>query len=300
MEYFHTPVMLAEVLAALDPERGGRYVDGTIGGGGHTKAILERVGPRGRVLGLDRDPESIGRLEKVMSPAAPNLILRQANFAQVNVVLDELGWEVADGMLLDLGLSSFQIDRSGRGFSFQKAEPLDMRMDPAHGEPASTLVNRLPEKELADLIYRFGEDRASRRIARAIVRARPLERSDQLAEVIRRASGRSAGRARIHPATRTFQALRVAVNKELDNLAEFLNRAPELVRPGGRLVVISFNSLEDRLVKISMSRLKGRSDRDDAQPVLKALYKKPLRPSPEEIAANPRARSAKLRAAERV
>jgi len=300
MEYFHTPVMLAEVLGALDPKEGGRYVDGTIGGGGHAKAILERVGPQGRVLGLDRDPEAIGHLEKVLSPAAPNLILRQANFAQAEAVLDELGWEMVDGMLLDLGLSSFQIDQSGRGFSFQKAEPLDMRMDPAHGRPVSELVNRLPEKDLADLIFRFGEDRAARRIARAVVQARPLARSDQLAEVIRRASGRPAGKARIHPATRTFQALRVAVNQELENLAEFLSRAPKMLKPGGRLVVISFNSLEDRLVKKSMSASTGRPEGNEAQPLLRALFKKPLRPSPEEIAANPRCRSAKLRAAQRV
>ncbi|MDY6851908.1 MAG: 16S rRNA (cytosine(1402)-N(4))-methyltransferase RsmH [Thermodesulfobacteriota bacterium] len=303
MDYFHQPVMLVEAMSALNPREGGRYVDCTVGGGGHAKALLSRVGPRGRVLGVDRDPEAIQRLEEVLQPAASNLILRQANFSRLDEVLAELGWEAVDGMIADLGLSSYQLDLSGRGFSFQRDEPLDMRMDPASEPPASVLVNRLPEKKLADLIFQLGEDRASRRIARAIVQARrkhTFQTADQLADVVRRSLRRPGRPPRIDPATRTFQALRLAVNRELESLETFLALAPSLLKEGGRLVVISFHSLEDRLVKRALIPANRCKPDEQTAPALKALYKKPLRPGPDEVAANPRARSAKLRAGERI
>ncbi|MEW5723780.1 MAG: 16S rRNA (cytosine(1402)-N(4))-methyltransferase RsmH [Thermodesulfobacteriota bacterium] len=301
MEPVHVPVMLKEALAALAPGLGGRFVDGTVGGGGHARALLERVGPEGAVLGLDRDPAALGRLEETLRPGAPNLFLRRADFSRVRQVLADLGWGAVDGMLLDLGLSSFQLEGSGRGFSFAREEPLDMRMDPESGRPASELINRLPEKDLADLIFRLGEEKGSRRVARAIVRARerrPIETSLELAGIVAGALRRPGRPPRLHPATRTFQALRIAVNRELESLETVLAEAPFVIRPGGRLVVISFHSLEDRLVKQALVR--GGRPAGGSGPYLRALFKKPLRPSLEEAAANPRSRSARLRAGERV
>ncbi|MEW6266466.1 MAG: 16S rRNA (cytosine(1402)-N(4))-methyltransferase RsmH [Thermodesulfobacteriota bacterium] len=297
--FLHQPVMLEEAMAALAPMKGGRYVDGTSGGGGHTRALLALVGPKGRVLGLDRDPDALRHLEDSLQAEAPNLILRRANFSDLDLILSEIGWEKADGMLLDLGLSSHQLERSGRGFSFARPEPLDMRMDPDRGRPARDLVNRLPEKDLADLIFHLGEEKASRRVARAIVRARergPLTTSLELAEAVRRALRRPGRPPRLDPATRTFQALRLAVNRELEHLEAFLTKAPALLKPSGRLAVISFHSLEDRLVKQALHRTEPLEPA--GRPYLKALYKKPLRPSVQETAANPRARSARLRAGE--
>ena len=300
MEFSHTPVMLEETLAALAPREGGYYVDGTCGGGGHARALLERVGLQGRVLGLDQDPAAVEYLAAGLAREYPNFILRQSNYSQLDEVLVELGWGGVDGMILDLGISSYQLEGSGRGFSFGREEPLDMRMDPASGHPASALVNRLPEHEIANLIFYFGEERGSRRIARAIVAARrrkPFETAFELAEVVRKALWRPGRKpARLDPATRTFQALRIAVNRELEHLEILLAKAPDLLNHGGRLAVISFHSLEDRMVKQALVR--GRQEPGDA-PKLKALYKKPLRPSPEEESANPRSRSAKLRVGER-
>ena len=298
MESIHVPVMLDEVMTALNPAAGGRYVDCTVGGGGHAERLLRLVGPDGRVLGLDQDPEPIARLEREMAPDYPNLILRQRNFSEIKEVLDELGWDEVDGMLIDLGIGSHQLEESGRGFSFNRDEPLDMRMDPDQGFPASDLVNRLPEKKLADLIFMYGEERASRRIARGIVWARsrkPITTALELAEVVSRSMRRPGPPPRIHPATRTFQALRVAVNRELDHLEKFLIVAPSLLKPGARLAAISFHSLEDRLVKKAFA-----PSREASGPRLRALYKKPLSPTPEEAASNPRSRSAKLRVGERV
>jgi 16S rRNA (cytosine1402-N4)-methyltransferase len=300
MEFNHKPVLLEETMAALAPRAGGRYVDGTCGGGGHARALLERVGLQGRVLGLDQDPAAIAHLESGLAVDFENFILRQTNYSRLDEVLAELDWAGVDGMILDLGISSYQLEGSGRGFSFGREEPLDMRMDPESGHPASALVNRLPEHELANLIFYFGEERGSRRIARAIVAARrqkPFETAFELAEVVRKALWRPGRKpARLDPATRTFQALRIAVNRELEHLETFLAKAPGLLNPGGRLVVISFHSLEDRMVKQAFVR--GRQEEGEV-PKLKAIYKKPLRPSPEEEAANPRSRSAKLRAGER-
>ena len=299
MEFSHQPVMLSEAITALNVREGGFYVDGTIGGGGHTREILERVGSKGTVLGLDRDPEAIRHLKEALSPTAPNLILRQGNFSRLDEYLIELGGETVDGILLDLGVSSFQLEQSSRGFTFLKDEPLDMRMDPDSGIPASDLVNRLPEKELADLIYRYGEDRASRRIARGIVWARkekPITSTSELARLVRRSLYRPGRRPRIDPATRTFMALRLAVNDELGHLEKFLALALSVIKPHGRMVIISFHSLEDRLVKRALVPPMRAKDQTG---ILAALFKKPLRPEPEEVARNPRARSARLRAGER-
>lgn len=300
MAFIHKPVMLEEALAALNPVSGGRYVDCTAGGGGHTRAILNQVGPQGAVLGLDQDPDAIKHLTETLSPGAPNLILRKSNYSRLDLVLEELGWETVDGMLLDLGISSHQLEGSQRGFSFSGDEPLDMRMNPDEGRPAHELVNRLPEKELADLIFNLGGERGSRRVARGIVWARqkqPIETAAQLAKVVRKSLWRPGKPPKIDPATRTFQALRMAVNRELENLEEFLSKAPGLLSIGGRMAVISFHSLEDRLIKQAMVRRKKYEKADESGgPVLEALFKKPLQPSEEETAANPRARSAKLRA----
>ncbi len=300
MEYSHFPVMPMETMSALNVQEGGQYIDGTIGGGGHARMILELIGPRGRLLGLDQDPDAISYLQEVLKPTAPNLTLYHGNFSRLDDIQAELGWGTVDGILLDLGVSSYQLEKSDRGFSFLRDEKLDMRMDPTSGEPASALVNKLSEKELADLIFRYGEERNSRRIARNIVRARknaPITSSLELAEVVRKSFPRPKGRRRINPATRTFLALRLAVNNELDHLQRFLSFAPELVKVQGRVVVISFHSLEDRLVKQAFKR-PGRVR--EGETGLVSLYKKPLRPTAEEITSNPRARSAKLRAGERV
>jgi 16S rRNA (cytosine1402-N4)-methyltransferase len=289
---------LSEAMIALSPVNGGRYVDGTAGGGGHTRALLEQVGSRGTVLALDQDPAAMQHLRETLQPDYPNLLIRRSNFSEMEGLFGELGWETVDGMFLDLGISSYQLDDAGRGFSFGRDEPLDMRMDPEVAVSARDLVNRLPERELADLIYRYGEERGSRRVARFIVQARqeyPIETSRVLADVVRRALRRPGKPPRIDPATRTFQALRLAVNREQEHLEEFLKFAPRRLKEGGRLVVISFHSLEDRLVKQAMIKriASGMTGR-----FLHALFKKPIQPTPEEVAANPRSRSAKLRAGE--
>lgn len=297
MNFGHQTVMPGEALTALGVRPGGRYMDLTAGGGGHTRRILEALDGTGEVLAIDQDPGAVSFLRQSLTPSHPNLIVRQANFSQVDAVMDELGWEMVDGMLLDLGLSSYQLESSGRGFSFLKDEPLDMRMDPDAGRPASWLVNRLGERELADLIYTLGEERASRRIARAIVQAHsqgPIESSRRLAEVVGSVMGRGG---RIHPATRTFMALRIAVNRELESLSRLLDLAPALLKPEGRLAAISFHSLEDRLVKRAITPLNRARKMEGAAPVLAALFPRPLVAGPEELAQNPRARSAKLRAA---
>lgn len=285
----HRPVMLAEVLHWLAPKPGAVIVDGTVGGGGHARAIAAKLGPEGLVVGIDRDPEALPRAE--VSLAGYPHLLRHGNYADLPEILEELEVPVVDGVLLDLGVCSDQLVDENRGFSFDSDGPLDMRFDPSTGEPAYRLVNRLSEARLADLIFRFGEDRASRRIARAIVSARqrqPIRTARQLAEIIRRAVGPKTGR--IDPATRTFQALRIAVNDELKWLEVALRRIPEVLRPGGRLVVLSYHSLEDRLVKEAF--------RTDSR--WKVLTPHPITPGADEVATNPRARSAKLRAAERI
>jgi len=280
-------------------------VDGTVGAGGHARGILEICAPDGELLGLDRDPHALALARATLAPFGRRVHLVQASYTTLPQQLARLGWQEVDGILLDLGVSSMQLDAPERGFSFQHDAPLDMRFDPAGPVTAADLVNHLDEEELADLIYRFGEDPRARRIARAIVRARPIHTTRHLATVIEAISPR---RRAIHPATRTFQALRIAVNDELTALSDVLPKAAAALRPGGRLAVISFHSLEDRIVK-TFIRQHSRSqvpaphlpiDEQERKAVLKEVVRKPITPSPEEIAANPRARSAKLRVAEKL
>jgi 16S rRNA (cytosine1402-N4)-methyltransferase len=285
----HVPVMPAEVLHYLAPGQGQTIVDATIGGGGHSRLLAEPLGPSGRLIGLDQDAAMLELARPLLAGWPVTLV--HANFDQLREVLNELGLTAVDGVLADLGVSSDQIDAPERGFSFQQSGPLDMRLDPTRGEPASALVRRLSERELADLFWQFGEERFSRRIARKLVEIRrrtPLETTEQLAELVRRCVPRPRGRrVAIDPATRVFQALRIAVNDELGALDRLLAALPGCVRAGGRVVLISFHSLEDRRVKQAFR------EREHWQP----LTPKPVRPGEQEVQRNPRARSAKLRAA---
>ena len=290
MPTVHVPVMPADTLDQLRPGPGGVFFDGTLGGGGHTRLLAERVAPDGRVIAVDRDPAAVARAEESLRglPVA----VAHASYDEAPEVLAEVGVDAVDGILLDVGLSSDQLDDRERGFSFHADGPLDLRFDPTAGEAASRLIARLSADHLADIIYRYGEERCSRRIARAIVerrRERPIATAEDLAHVVRRAVPKNYD-PRIDAATRTFQALRIAVNGELDILEHALVRLPPLLAPGGRIAVISFHSLEDRLVKEAFRR-------DES---LRVVTAKPMRPTDEEVASNPRARSAKLRVAERV
>jgi 16S rRNA (cytosine1402-N4)-methyltransferase len=301
----HVPVLLTEVLDGLAVRKGGRYIDCTLGGGGHTQAILDAAKP-GRVLALDRDPAAVRAARKRLATYGRRLILEHASFVELAEVATTNGFRPADGVLFDLGLSSDQLADAERGFSFQTDGPLDMRFDTSAGETAAEIVNSLPESELADLLYELGEERQSRRIARAIVAARPIDTTGALADVVLQALGRRA--ARIHPATRTFQALRIAVNDELDGLRLALPQAIEALAPGGRLAVISFHSLEDRIVK----RAFADEARDcicppelpicqcDHVASVRLVNRRPIRPGPHELTQNARSRSAKLRVVEKV
>jgi len=300
-EFGHVPVLLKEAIDFLAVRRGGTYIDATVGLGGHSLEIAKRLGAPGHLIGLDKDPKALEIAKSVLSRTShvareaaegwPEIELIHGSFA--DLAHDERR-ETHDGILADLGVSSLQFGDPARGFSFQAEGPLDMRMNPMSEPTAEQVVNQFDERELADLIYEFGEERRSRRIARAIVRSRPILTTAQLAAVISTAARpMNQAERRIHPATRTFQALRIFVNRELDDLRKLLEAAPQLLTPGGRLVVISFHSLEDRIVKDAM--------REGAKlGKYKLLTKKPVTPSDEEIASNPRARSAKLRAAERI
>ena len=284
----HESVLLDEAMELLAVRPGGLYVDGTLGPGGHAAEILRRSAPEGRVIGFDKDTEALGRAREVLAPFAPRIRFVHGDFREAPKVLGE---EKADGILLDLGVSSLQLDRAERGFSFRTDGPLDMRMDRSAGPTAADLVNRLPEDELADLIYRLGEERASRRIARAIVAARMrkhFETTGELAQVVRRSAGR-ARRPGLDPATCTFQALRIAVNGELEGLERTLTDLAHCLAPEGRLAVIAFHSLEDRPVKHTFRGLA-------AQGGFTLLTRKPVRPGEAETRQNPRARSARLRA----
>ena len=290
----HVPVLTAEVVRYLQPERGGVFVDCTVGLGGHSKALIASGATR--IVGLDRDADALDRARETLAPWLDRVQLVHADYRALDAALARLELPRVDGALADLGVSSMQFDEPGRGFSFQRDEPLDMRMDRTAGETAADLVARSSEVELADAIYRFGEERFSRRIARAIVAARkesPIQTTGRLAAIVRRALPRR-GPMRIDPATRTFQALRIWVNKELEGLDRFLETAARRLRAGARLVVITFHSLEDRIVKHTFRAL----ERSEAARV-KVLTKKPIVPGEAEVAQNPRARSAKLRAAER-
>lgn len=290
MSSVHVPVMPLEVLERLDPQPGDVMLDGTLGGGGHTRLFAERVGPEGRVVALDRDPSAVDRA--VAELAGLPVAVACSSYADAPEVLEEAGVSSVNGALLDLGLSSDQLDDRERGFSYHADGPLDLRFDPTEGKPASQLIARLSAEHLADLIYRYGEERMSRRVARAIVerrRERPIENAADLANLVRRALPRNYD-PHLDPATRTFQALRIAVNEELKHLERALERLPSLLAPGGRLAILSFHSLEDRMVKVAMRR-------DER---LRPLEAKPVTPSAEETDKNPRARSAKLRVAERI
>jgi len=279
----------------LNVRRGGVVVDATLGNAGHASEIARRLGPEGTLIGFDRDPEAmdlakqrLDALREELGAEMPQVVLHDVEFSQAK---DVLAGANVDGLLADFGVSSMQFDQAQRGFSFQAEGPLDMRMNPREGVTAEQVVNQAGEKELADLVYEFGEERRSRRIARAIVRARPVTTTAQLARVVAGALGAMKGE-RIHPATRTFQALRIYVNDELSEIDALLEEAPELLKPGGRLVAISFHSLEDRRVKDAL--------REGArQGIYEVLTRKPLTAEAEESDRNPRARSAKLRAAER-
>lgn len=300
----HVSVLLNETLDGLAIKPGGRYIDGTVGGGGHTEAILASA-PEVEVLGLDADPAALERAAIRLLPFGSRVTLVNANFARMSEVAHAHGFEQIDGVVLDLGLSSDQLSDPDRGFGFLAGGPLDMRFDQTRGQSAAEVCNELDQDELADLIYRYGEEPASRKIARAIVAARPIITADQLADVIEKAVGR---RGRIHPATLTFQALRIAVNDELGSLMSALPQATELLRSGGRLAVISFHSLEDRIVKeYFRSAAQEHVPQPDDAPglvyrsaALRLITRKPIVASEAEVLSNPRARSAKLRIAEKL
>ena len=290
----HVPVMPAEVVGFLRPRHGGLFVDCTVGLGGHARALLEAGASR--LLGLDRDRDALAIAHTTLAPWSDRVELVHADYRTIDEVLAARQIAQVDGVLADLGVSSLQFDADGRGFSFQRDEPLDMRMDRSAGETAADLVARSSERELADAIFQYGEERFSRRIARALVHERsetPIVTTGRLATIVRRAIPRR-GFARIDPATRTFQALRIWVNRELDGLDRFLEAAVNRLRIGARLAVITFHSLEDRIVKHTLRAIDQRGG------LVKVLTKKPLIPSDDEVHRNPRARSAKLRAAEKV
>jgi 16S rRNA (cytosine1402-N4)-methyltransferase len=288
----HTPVLLREVLEWLRIRPEGTYIDATLGAGGHSAAIAQRLtSGRGRLISLDRDAQAIALARERLKIFGETVTLVQSPFSRIATVAQELGLPPVDGVLADLGVSSMQLDRAERGFSFREAGPLDMRMDLRDIETAGEIVNRWPEKELADLLYREAEEHDSRRIARAIVRARPMRDTAHLATVVAGARG-LRGRQKLHPATKTFLALRIAVNREVEELGQFLLRTPATLASGGRWVVLSYHSGEDRRVKQAFQQ-------GERLGTLQILTKHVVQPGREEIAANPRARSAKLRCAEK-
>lgn len=292
MAPLHEPVMVAEVLAQLEPGRGGVFVDCTVGLGGHARALLDAGATR--LIGLDRDPAALAIARESLAPYGDRVELVHSDYRELPGVMQSHGVDAADGILADLGVSSLQLDAPGRGFSFRRDERLDMRMDTSSGPTAAEAVATADEQTLANVIYEFGEERHARRVARAIVAARaegPIETTGRLADVVRRAIPRK-GYARIDPATRTFQAIRIWVNRELEGLDLFLGAAADRLRAGGRVAVITFHSLEDRIVKHTFRALQ-------AEGRLTIRTKRPLVPAEAEIERNPRARSAKLRAAER-
>jgi len=298
-EASHVPVLLKEAIDFLNVRRGGTYIDATVGLGGHSYEIAKRLGAPGHLIGLDKDPAALKIAESKIVVGRSSLAVGESDWPTITLLHRSFA-DIAkgqrpatiDGVLADIGVSSLQLDNAARGFSFQADGPLDMRMDPQSERTAEQVVNHLDERQLADVIYEFGEERRSRRIARAIVRSRPIRSTAHLADVIS-AAARSMKPERIHPATRTFQALRIFVNRELDDLKALLEAAPGILKPGGRVVVISFHSLEDRIVKDAFRE-------GSQQGYFSVLTKKPVTATEEESDRNPRARSAKLRAAEKV
>lgn len=304
----HTPVLLRETLEILRPRAGGRYVDGTLGGGGHAEAILEASAPDGALLGIDRDGDACARSSRRLGRFRDRVRVRKGSFAEIGDHLRAIGWEGADGILIDLGVSSFHLDDPDRGFSFSRPGPLDMRLDPSEGVDVSTWLGDVDERELTRVLRTLGEEPRARRIARAILAARArgeLIDTVSLANVVTSVTRRTRDH---HPATRTFQALRIAINGELDVIERFLGDAWEHLRPGGRLIMIAYHSLEDRLVKRAFRIWASDCLCPRSVPVCRCgwsrkvvdVTRRPVRPSPEEIRENPRSRSARLRAVERV
>ena len=287
----HRPVLLREALEFLNVRPAGTYIDATLGAGGHAEAILERL-QGGRLLGIDRDPAALRVARARLEAFGEKVTVLEGNIAEIDALHAASSLPPADGLLADLGVSSMQIEDASRGFSFNLPGPLDMRMNPSSGTTAEEIVNHLRERDLADLIFKFGEERYSRRIACAIVEARPIRKTTELAQVVTRAIPSRTGLHQIHPATRTFMALRLAVNRELENLEQFLAKALGVLGPQGRLVILSFHSLEDRLVKRAFQSWQRAGK-------VHLLTRKVVRPSQEELDRNPRARSAKLRAIEK-
>lgn len=306
MPFDHIPVLYRQTIDALQPAANGRFIDGTFGAGGHSIGILEASAPNGRVLAFDKDPEAITFAMARMGAYEGRITAVNASYDMMATIAPAHGFDQVDGVLLDLGLSSRQLDDAERGFSFMREGPLDMRFDPTQGETAADLLNNLPEAELADIIWRYGEERSSRKMARLIVANRPITTTVQLAELI--ANNMGNRRRRIHPATLLFQALRIAVNHELEAVEQGVPAAIGLLKPGGRIAVISFHSLEDRFVKRLFRRLildcicpsEQPVCTCDTKPVLKLITRKPIQANAQEIAENSRSRSARLRVAEKL
>ncbi len=303
----HIPVLYQETLETLNPQPGGRYIDATLGGGGHAEGILDASSPDGLLLGLDASPDAIQRSHERLARFGERFTFVHSNFRNLAEIAARYDFTQVDGILLDLGVSSFQLDDASLGFSFQDDGPLDMRLDFSQGETAAEVIDRVDAQELADILYRYGEERQSRRIARAVIAARPIDTTSQLAEIISRAVGGRRG-ARIHPATRSFQALRIYVNDELGALESVLPQALNLLHPSGVLAVISFHSLEDRIVK-QYFRHESRNCicppqipicQCDHSAQIVEIHRKGIQPTTEEIANNPRSRSARLRAARKL
>lgn len=287
----HVPVMVTEAMEALNAHPGGWYVDCTLGAGGHARAILERILPEGRLLGIDADPAAIEEARRTLATYGDAVVLAHGNFGDVGSICREQGFEETDGMLFDLGVSSVQLDTAGRGFSFQREAPLDMRFDTTASPSAADIVNNYSEQDIARILWEYGEERYSRQIAHRIVQQRPILSTLRLAHIVQQVLG--SRRGRIHPATRTFMALRIAVNEELENLKLALDQTVSLLKAGGRLVVISYHSLEDRIVKQFM---RARA----AEHAFLLTTRKVIRPTTLECSSNPRSRSARLRVAERL
>ena len=301
----HKPVLYQEIIHSLQPKSPGRYVDGTIGAGGHARGILEACAPEGCLLGFDLDSQALALARETLAPYGKRVVLVQASYLSLLETMQRLGWDAVDGIVIDLGVSSMQLDTSERGFSFNNDASLDMRFNRDVGLTAAQLINSTSETDLANLLFQYGEEPRARKIARMIVQARPVTTTLQLAEIVKKAY---PGHSRVHPATRTFQAIRIAVNDELTVLEQALPIAIQTLRPGGRLAVISFHSLEDRIVKDFFRR----ESKDWINPpyekiyeierkaTLKEMTRKPITPGTDEIELNPRARSAKLRVAEKL
>ncbi len=305
-ELKHEPVLLRECVEALQIQRGGRYIDCTVNGGGHAAAIIEESAPGGQLLGIDADPSALKLAKERFRDCSDDVILVNENFKYLESIADRYGFRPVNGVLFDLGMSSLQLEDPGRGFSFQHDAPLDMRFSPGQTLTAADIVNTYPEEGLARILEEYGEEWRARRIAGSVVRNRPVNTTLELARLVERVAG--GGRSRIHPATKTFQALRMAVNEELDNLDSALRQAVSLLGSSGRIVVISFHSLEDRLVK-NFFRRESQGCLCPPEvllctcghvPSLKVVSKKAIRPSETELASNPRSRSAKMRVAERI